>query len=72
MNPAKKRIFIRTGYFFLSLAVILVFLHIRPVRLKVLRTLESSLERKQGLKLTASSLNYNLFSLRFKLGNVSL
>lgn len=72
MSHTKKKIFIRTGYFFLSLAVILVFLHIRPVRLKVLRTLESSLEKKQALKLTASSLNYNLFSLRFKLASVSL
>jgi len=72
MSHTKKRIFIRTGYFFLSLALIFILLHTRPVRLKVLRTLESSLEKKQGLKLTASSLNYNLFSLRFRLANVSL
>jgi uncharacterized protein involved in outer membrane biogenesis len=72
MSPIKKKIFIRTGFFFISLAVILILLHTRPVRIKVLRILESSLEKKQGLKLTARSLNYNLISLRFKLEDVSL
>ncbi|MFC2168667.1 hypothetical protein ACFLRW_06735, partial [Acidobacteriota bacterium] len=72
MRPVKKKIYMRTGIFFISLAVILIVLHTRPVRIKILRILESSLENKQGLKLTAQSLSYNLLSLRFKLENISL
>ncbi|MCJ7583004.1 MAG: AsmA family protein, partial [Candidatus Aminicenantes bacterium] len=72
MSPAKKKICIRTGIFFISLAVILLLLHTKPVRIKFLRILESSLKKKQGLKLTAKSLNYNLLSLSFRLENLSL
>ena len=72
MSPSKKKIYIRTGIFFISLAVILIVLHTKPARIKILRILESSLEKKQGLKFTAQSLNYNLLSLRFKLENISL
>lgn len=72
MNTAKKKIFKGFTFFFILVAVILVLLHTRPVRVQILRFLESSLEKKQGLRLTARSLNYNLLSLRIKLANVSL
>ena len=72
MKKGKKRILtILIGSFSL-LIVLLLFLHTKPVRNFILRSFVSYLEKKQGLIFSASSLNYNLASMRLKLKNVSV
>ncbi|MGD2245174.1 MAG: translocation/assembly module TamB domain-containing protein [Candidatus Aminicenantes bacterium] len=67
-----RKIVISMGVVIGSIAVLFLLLHTRPVRTQVLKFLQSYLEKKQGLKLTARSLDYNLLSLRFKLESLSL
>lgn len=55
-----------------SVAVFIFLLHTKPVRNLILRSVESYLNNRQSLTLTARSFDYNLLRMRFVLRDFSL
>lgn len=66
----KKRVVILAGILILLAAASLVLLHLPPVQTRIIREVLDRLESASGLRITAGSSSYNLFTLNFSLDEV--
>jgi outer membrane protein assembly complex protein YaeT len=67
-----KKIAIAIGCLFLVITLVLLLVHMRFVKQKILYSILHNLEKTQGIQLSVGSFDYNLLNLRFTLKQVVL